>query len=111
MDDMPIENILPPVEQGSFEDNPFVEIEKPRQVEISLDSAEEVGSPEESIEQEETPKKAKGKQQDGMSRIKQLTRERFHAEFLARKSQEEAERLRAEVESLRRISEQNSQAA
>ncbi len=50
-------------------------------------------------------------QVDGKSRISELKREKYHAEYIAKVKQAEADQLRAEVERLRSLSEQNSQAA
>lgn len=77
------------------------------QVEISL-TDDAVAPIEEVVE--EKPKKTKPKS-DGLARIKQLSREKYHAEYIAKTKEEEVEKLRAEVERLKVLSDQNSQAA
>lgn len=107
MDDMEQNQDVEIVIAPEQEENNLSVLNELEQVEVSLEP-EGVSETEEIVE--DKPKKQKGRP-DGLMRIKQLSRDKYHAEYVAKTKEEENQKLREEVERLKVLSEQNSQAA
>ena len=86
------------------------DMEDEKEVEIP-ESSESESVDEGSMGDEDESSKSRKYQVDGKSRISELKREKYHAEYIAKVKQAEADQLRSEVERLRSLSEQSSQAA